>query len=86
MTPEDYISRVPSESLLLPIYWCFIFLSDMGRSMELQFVFVDNNTHLKALPSYLYNKVIGCSGWALFCRWSMLSKSQLLCFKHFYEV
>lgn len=38
---------------------------DMGRSMELQFVFVDNNTHLKALPSYLYNKVIGCSGCGL---------------------
>ncbi|XP_051756594.1 leucine-rich repeat-containing protein 28 isoform X4 [Ctenopharyngodon idella] len=35
---------------------------DLGRSMELQFVFVDNNAQLKALPSYLYNKVIGCSG------------------------
>ncbi|XP_062869124.1 leucine-rich repeat-containing protein 28 [Trichomycterus rosablanca] len=35
---------------------------DLGRSMELQFVFVDNNVHLKGLPSYLYNKVIGCSG------------------------
>uniref|UniRef100_A0A8C1RRR2 Leucine rich repeat containing 28 n=1 Tax=Cyprinus carpio TaxID=7962 RepID=A0A8C1RRR2_CYPCA len=38
---------------------------DLGRSMELQFVFVDNNAHLKGLPSYLYNKVIGCSGCGL---------------------
>ncbi|KAL7866775.1 hypothetical protein AOLI_G00145890 [Acnodon oligacanthus] len=38
---------------------------DLGRSMELQFVFVDNNVHLKGLPSYLYNKVIGCSGCGL---------------------
>uniref|UniRef100_H3D2Z3 Leucine rich repeat containing 28 n=1 Tax=Tetraodon nigroviridis TaxID=99883 RepID=H3D2Z3_TETNG len=35
---------------------------DLGRSRELQFVFVDNNVDLRALPSYLYNKVIGCSG------------------------
>ncbi|XP_078105565.1 leucine-rich repeat-containing protein 28 [Sander vitreus] len=35
---------------------------DLGRSRELQFVFVDNNMDLKGLPSYLYNKVIGCSG------------------------
>ncbi|XP_054588528.2 leucine-rich repeat-containing protein 28 [Nothobranchius furzeri] len=35
---------------------------DLGRSRELQFVFVDNNTDLKGLPSYMYNKVIGCSG------------------------
>ncbi|XP_054626654.1 leucine-rich repeat-containing protein 28 [Dunckerocampus dactyliophorus] len=35
---------------------------DLGRSRELQFVFVDNNLELKGLPSYLYNKVIGCSG------------------------
>ncbi|XP_037553530.1 leucine-rich repeat-containing protein 28 [Nematolebias whitei] len=35
---------------------------DLGRSWELQFVFVDNNVNLKGLPSYLYNKVIGCSG------------------------
>lgn len=35
---------------------------DMGRSRELQFVFVDHNSDLKGLPSYLYNKVIGCSG------------------------
>ncbi|XP_029956807.1 leucine-rich repeat-containing protein 28 isoform X1 [Salarias fasciatus] len=35
---------------------------DLGRSRELQFVFVDNNADLKGLPSYLYNKVIGCSG------------------------
>ncbi|XP_066558052.1 leucine-rich repeat-containing protein 28 isoform X2 [Amia ocellicauda] len=38
---------------------------DLGRSRELQFVFVDNNIHLKGLPSYLYNKVIGCSGCGL---------------------
>ncbi|KAI7813829.1 leucine-rich repeat-containing protein 28 [Triplophysa rosa] len=38
---------------------------DLGRSMELQFVFVDNNALLKGLPSYLYNKVIGCSGCGL---------------------
>ncbi|XP_036909617.1 leucine-rich repeat-containing protein 28 isoform X1 [Sturnira hondurensis] len=35
---------------------------DLGRSRELQYVYVDNNAHLKGLPSYLYNKVIGCSG------------------------
>uniref|UniRef100_A0A8C6QGJ0 Leucine rich repeat containing 28 n=1 Tax=Nannospalax galili TaxID=1026970 RepID=A0A8C6QGJ0_NANGA len=35
---------------------------DLGRSRELQYVYVDNNMHLKGLPSYLYNKVIGCSG------------------------
>ncbi|XP_040498650.1 leucine-rich repeat-containing protein 28 isoform X4 [Ursus americanus] len=35
---------------------------DLGRSRELQYVYVDNNIHLKGLPSYLYNKVIGCSG------------------------
>uniref|UniRef100_A0A667Z6S5 Leucine rich repeat containing 28 n=1 Tax=Myripristis murdjan TaxID=586833 RepID=A0A667Z6S5_9TELE len=35
---------------------------DLGRSRELQFVFVDNNVELKGLPSYLYNKVIGCNG------------------------
>ncbi|XP_069622393.1 leucine-rich repeat-containing protein 28 [Ranitomeya imitator] len=35
---------------------------DLGRSRELQYVYVDNNIQLKGLPSYLYNKVIGCSG------------------------
>ncbi|XP_071075554.1 leucine-rich repeat-containing protein 28 isoform X2 [Desmodus rotundus] len=35
---------------------------DLGRSRELQYVYVDNNIHLRGLPSYLYNKVIGCSG------------------------
>ncbi|XP_004593219.2 leucine-rich repeat-containing protein 28 isoform X1 [Ochotona princeps] len=35
---------------------------DLGRSRELQYVYVDNNRSLKGLPSYLYNKVIGCSG------------------------
>ncbi|XP_037102498.1 leucine-rich repeat-containing protein 28 isoform X1 [Syngnathus acus] len=35
---------------------------DLGGSRELQFVFVDYNVDLKGLPSYLYNKVIGCSG------------------------
>ncbi|CAH7336136.1 Lrrc28 [Phodopus roborovskii] len=35
---------------------------NLGRSRELQYVYVDNNTHLKGLPSYLYNKVIGCNG------------------------
>lgn len=35
---------------------------DLGRSRELQFVFVDHNVDLNGLPSYLYNKVIGCSG------------------------
>lgn len=38
---------------------------DLGRSREMQFVFVDNNVDLKGLPSYLYNKVIGCSGCGL---------------------
>lgn len=42
---------------------CSCFLNpDLGRSRELQYVYVDNNIHLKGLPSYLYNKVIGCSG------------------------
>uniref|UniRef100_H3AGK7 Leucine rich repeat containing 28 n=1 Tax=Latimeria chalumnae TaxID=7897 RepID=H3AGK7_LATCH len=42
---------------------CLAFLPlDLGRSPELQYVYVDNNIHLKGLPSYLYNKVIGCSG------------------------
>ncbi|XP_047288102.1 leucine-rich repeat-containing protein 28 isoform X4 [Homo sapiens] len=40
---------------------------DLGRSRELQYVYVDNNIHLKGLPSYLYNKVIGCSGWRIKC-------------------
>ncbi|XP_060740717.1 leucine-rich repeat-containing protein 28 isoform X1 [Tachysurus vachellii] len=35
---------------------------DLGRSIKLQFVFVDSNVCLKGLPSYLYNKVIGCNG------------------------
>ncbi|XP_053573589.1 LOW QUALITY PROTEIN: leucine-rich repeat-containing protein 28 [Bombina bombina] len=35
---------------------------DLGRSRELQYVYVDNNIQLRGLPSYLYNKVIGCSG------------------------
>ncbi|XP_006159559.2 leucine-rich repeat-containing protein 28 [Tupaia chinensis] len=35
---------------------------DLGRSRELQYVYVDNNAHLKGLPSHLYNKVVGCSG------------------------
>lgn len=39
-----------------------VYISDLGRSQELQFVFVDSNADLIALPSYLYNKVIGCSG------------------------
>lgn len=38
---------------------------DLGRCRELQFVFVDNNVYLKGLPSFLYNKVIGCSGCGL---------------------
>lgn len=38
---------------------------DLGRSRELQFVFVDHNADLKGLPSYLYNKVIGCNGCGL---------------------
>ncbi|XP_051776717.1 leucine-rich repeat-containing protein 28 isoform X3 [Erpetoichthys calabaricus] len=38
---------------------------DLGRSRELQYVFVDNNADLKGLPSYLYNKVIGCNGCGL---------------------
>ncbi|XP_015728669.1 leucine-rich repeat-containing protein 28 isoform X3 [Coturnix japonica] len=38
---------------------------DLGRSRELQYVYVDNNIHLKGLPSFLYNKVIGCSGFRI---------------------
>lgn len=48
---------IASEAMLISV--C---VSDLGRSRELQFVFVDNNMDLKGLPSYLYNKVIGCSG------------------------
>lgn len=43
-------------------YSTFLSNPDLGRSRELQYVYVDNNIHLKGLPSYLYNKVIGCSG------------------------
>lgn len=39
--------------------------ADLGRLGELKFVFVDSNEDLKCLPSYLYNKVIGCSGCGL---------------------
>eukprot|EP00062_Callorhinchus_milii_P002342 gi/632938429/ref/XP_007904922.1/ PREDICTED: leucine-rich repeat-containing protein 28 [Callorhinchus milii] len=35
---------------------------DLGRSPELQYIYVDNNLQLYGLPSYLYNKVLGCSG------------------------
>ncbi|KAM6201930.1 leucine-rich repeat-containing protein 28 isoform 2-T2 [Rhynchocyon petersi] len=35
---------------------------DLGRSPELRYIYVDNNIHLRGLPSYLYNKVIGYSG------------------------
>ncbi|XP_030048583.1 leucine-rich repeat-containing protein 28 [Microcaecilia unicolor] len=50
---------------------------DLGRSRELQYVYVDNNIHLKGLPSYLYNKVIGCSG----CGSPIhVSEMKLLCF------
>ncbi|XP_061077135.1 leucine-rich repeat-containing protein 28-like isoform X2 [Conger conger] len=47
---------------------------DLGRSRALQFVFVDNNVHLKGLPSSLYSKVIGCSG----CGLSALASERLL--------
>lgn len=40
---------------------CFL-NADLGRSRELQYVYVDNNARLRGLPSYLYNKVIGCNG------------------------
>ena len=43
-------------------YNTFLSNPDLGRSRELQYVYVDNNIHLKGLPSFLYNKVIGCSG------------------------
>ncbi|KAK2106706.1 Leucine-rich repeat-containing protein 28 [Saguinus oedipus] len=35
---------------------------DLGQSRELQYVYVENNINLKGWPSYLNNKVIGCSG------------------------
>uniref|UniRef100_A0A3B3ST93 Leucine rich repeat containing 28 n=1 Tax=Paramormyrops kingsleyae TaxID=1676925 RepID=A0A3B3ST93_9TELE len=54
--------RVTELSTAPPVTYDALSLSDLGRSRELQFVFVDNNIHLKGLPSYLYNKVIGCSG------------------------
>lgn len=47
------------KAALVDVFYVFL---DLGRSRELQFVFVDNNMDLKGLPSYLYNKVIGCSG------------------------
>lgn len=43
-------------------YSTFLSNPDLGRSRELQYVYVDNNIHLKGLPSYLYNKVVGCNG------------------------
>lgn len=53
------IVETASRAMLMCVCVC---LSDLGRSRELQFVFVDNNVDLRGLPSYLYNKVIGCSG------------------------
>ncbi|CAJ0949329.1 unnamed protein product [Ranitomeya imitator] len=46
-------------------YDLIVVIVDLGRSRELQYVYVDNNIQLKGLPSYLYNKVIGCSGYKL---------------------
>ncbi|XP_064870422.1 leucine-rich repeat-containing protein 28-like [Oncorhynchus nerka] len=54
VTSLNQLSMAANQLTSLPL--------DLGRSRELQFVFVDNNVHLKGLPSYLYNKVIGCSG------------------------
>lgn len=48
--------------ILSPLDFSCFLNPDLGRSRELQYVYVDNNIHLKGLPSYLYNKVIGCSG------------------------
>ncbi|KAG9332350.1 hypothetical protein JZ751_015357, partial [Albula glossodonta] len=58
-------SKPNAGTLLLPFGRLKIPARNLGRSRELQFVFVDNNVHLKGLPSYLYNKVIGCSGCGL---------------------
>ncbi|XP_062945341.1 leucine-rich repeat-containing protein 28 isoform X2 [Cynocephalus volans] len=49
-------------TVAIPFYIPTNSVLDLGRSRELQYVYVDNNIHLKGLPSYLYNKVIGCSG------------------------
>ncbi|XP_075860917.1 leucine-rich repeat-containing protein 28 isoform X2 [Microcebus murinus] len=54
LTPYQVIARMMQSMLVVN--------EDLGRSRELQYVYVDNNIHLKGLPSYLYNKVIGCSG------------------------
>uniref|UniRef100_A0A3Q3MMZ8 Leucine rich repeat containing 28 n=1 Tax=Labrus bergylta TaxID=56723 RepID=A0A3Q3MMZ8_9LABR len=51
---------------------------DLGRSRELQFVFVDNNVDLKGLPSFLYNKVIGCSGCGVSARVSEAGLGEVL--------
>lgn len=48
------LSVAGNHLLFLPI--------DLGRSRELQYIYVDNNIHLSGLPSYLYNKIIGCNG------------------------
>ncbi|KAK5914871.1 hypothetical protein CesoFtcFv8_000518 [Champsocephalus esox] len=50
----NHLSMAANRLAFLPL--------DLGRSRELQFVFVDNNVDLKGFPSYLYTKVIGCSG------------------------
>lgn len=58
-----HLCQLPSLNELSMAGNCLAFLPlDLGRSRELQYVYVDNNIHLKGLPSYLYNKVIGCSG------------------------
>lgn len=56
-----FAAAVTAASAEVLIFLCVCVL-DLGKSRELQFVFVDNNVDLKGLPSYLYNKVIGCSG------------------------
>ncbi|XP_039629204.1 leucine-rich repeat-containing protein 28 [Polypterus senegalus] len=60
------LCQLPSLNELSMAGNCLAFLPlDLGRSRELQYVFVDNNADLKGLPSYLYNKVIGCNGCGL---------------------
>ncbi|XP_077569350.1 leucine-rich repeat-containing protein 28 [Stigmatopora nigra] len=55
-----YLARLTQISMAANRLTCLPL--DLGGSRELQFVYVDNNLDLKGLPSYLYNKVIGCSG------------------------
>ncbi|XP_077477407.1 leucine-rich repeat-containing protein 28 isoform X2 [Stigmatopora argus] len=71
-----YLARLTQLSMAANRLTCLPL--DLGGSRELQFVFVDNNLDLKGLPSYLYNKVIGCSGCGVSKRPRQQSQDEVL--------